>query len=170
VEATTPLFRIVDTRRLRVRADVAESDADEVPAGALATITSTSGSTRCAGRVEAHAPAVDARTRTVPFRVSLEAACGELHEGAYVDVSIERRAAPGRKLWVVPRDAVVSIDDATLVFVAGNESNAFEPRLVRVSEYGGPVVYLEDGVREGERVVSKGALLLKGEFIRARLE
>lgn len=56
-----------------------------------------------------------------------------------------------------------------MVFVAV-ERGEFEPRSVRVAEWAGPRVFLEDGVNEGESVVERGALLLKGELMRSRLE
>lgn len=170
VQATAPLFRVVDPSRLLVRADVPESDADEVPEGASALVTSMSAATRCPARVESHAPAVEASTRTVPFRVRLDAGCAEFHEGAFVDVSIQRAAATGHELLTVPRDAVVSIDDVPNVFVAAEVAGKFRAKTVRIAEYGGPVAFVEDGLDVNDRIVNQGALLLKGELVRARLE
>jgi hypothetical protein len=34
----------------------------------------------------------------------------------------------------------------------------------------GPLVFIEDGVTEGELVVDRGVILLKGELLRAELE
>ena len=170
VEATQALIRVVDTTRLHVRADVAENDADQIALGARATIQGSLKGTSCAGSVETHAPEVNARTRTVPFRVVLSKDCGNFHEGGFVDVSIERKTTTERKLVAVPRNAVVSIDEVPVVFVPTGKADEFKPKTVRVSEYGGPVVFLEDGVREGDEIVDKGALLLKGELMRSRLE
>lgn len=170
VEATAPLFRIVDTSRLLARADVTESEADLVAEGARATLSVAGKPLACEARVESHAPHVDDKTRTVPFRIRLGAKCGEFHAGAFVDVAIERTATGHRKLISLPRDAVVSVDEVPMVFVAAEGIGRFEPRSVRVAEYAGPRVFLEDGVKVGERVVEHGALLLKGELMRSRLE
>ena len=47
-----------------------------------------------------------------------------------------------------------------MVFVAVEGVGRFEARSVRVAEYAGPRVFLDDGVQVGERVVERGALLL----------
>jgi cobalt-zinc-cadmium efflux system membrane fusion protein len=170
VEATAPLFRLVDTGRLMARADVAENDADLVSEGASATLSVAGKPLACEAKVESHAPHVDDKTRTVPFRIRLGANCGELHAGAFVDVAIERASAGDKQLISLPRDAVVSVDEVPMVFVAVEGVGRFEARSVRVAEYAGPRVFLDDGVQVGERVVERGALLLKGELMRSRLE
>ncbi len=168
VEATAPLFRIVDTARLEVRADVAEADASAVRDGVQASLTPATGGTTCTGVVGSHAPSVNPSTRTVPFRIVPSDGCSGLIEGSFVDVAIERGGAGGDKLVSVPRDAVVSVDGVPTVFVA--EGPAFRAQSVRVARYAGPHVYLEDGVRPGASVVVRGALLLKGELLRSELE
>lgn len=171
VDPTTPLFRIIDTSRLVARADVPESDADLVPEGARVTVTSLSKATSCSGTIESHAPAVNPATRTVPFRVRLSAGCGEFHEGAFVDVAIERSPTDGKPRVLLPRAAVVSVNEVPVVFVRTNEKSAtFAVRPVRGVTYLGPLVFVDDGVVEGEFVVERGAILLKGELIRAELQ
>jgi len=160
----------VDTRRLLVRADVPENDAGNVEDGALVTVTMPGKSDSCTGKVEGRTPSVDPDTRTVPFRVRLGEGCGILLEGGFVDVAVERPAAGAKKLVAVPRDAVVTIDDVPLVFVQRDAAHEFEPVTVRVAEFGGAWVFLEDGVKDSDKVVDKGALLLKGELMRSRLE
>ena len=53
--------------------------------------------------------------------------------------------------------------------VAGREGD-FERRTVRVTSTFGADSVIESGVAEGERIVISGALLLKGELLRAELE
>ncbi len=47
---------------------------------------------------------------------------------------------------------------------------AFVSRTLQIVDHGGPEVIVVSGVDEGERVVTAGALLLKGELLRAELE
>jgi len=171
VDATTPLFRIIDTSRLVARADVPESDADLVPEGARATVASMSKATSCAGIAESHAPVVNVATRTVPFRVRLSPGCGEFHEGAFVDVAIERSPTNGKLRIALPRAAVVSINEVPVVFVqSGEKAGTFAMRAVRGVTYLGPLAFVDEGVAEGDLVVERGAILLKGELMRAELQ
>lgn len=170
VDPLTALFRVIDTRALLVRADVPESEADLVPERAEATIRSLSKATTCRGLVESHAPAVDSITRTVPFRVHLGKDCGHFHEGAFVDVAVERTTGKTHELVAVPRDSVVNVNEVPMVFVQRKPAHTFTARPVRVSRYTGPLVFIEAGVSEGEAVVDRGAILLKGELLSAELE
>jgi cobalt-zinc-cadmium efflux system membrane fusion protein len=169
VEASTPLFRIVATEQLTVRVDVPEGVAHAVVPGSRATLVSPSGAS-CSGVVDGHTPWVDPRTRTVPFRIVPEQTCDAMHEGAFLDVSLVRAGEQRVELPVLPRDAIVTIDEVPVVFVAGAREGEFVMRTVRVAEYAGTTVFVEDGLKPGERVVVEGALLLKGELLRARLE
>ena len=171
VDATTPLFRIIDTSRLVARADVPESDADLVPERARATVASMSKVTSCAGTVESHAPVVNAATRTVPFRVRLSPGCGEFHEGAFVDVAIDRSPTDGKPRIALPRAALVSIDEVPVVFIQTDaKAGTFAVRAVRGVTYLGPLVFVDEGIAAGELVVERGGILLKGELMRAELQ
>jgi cobalt-zinc-cadmium efflux system membrane fusion protein len=170
VDPMTPLFRVVDTSRLVARAEVPESDADLVPAGTRATVASLSKATSCAATVESHAPLVNASTRTVPFVVRLGPACGEFHEGAFVDVAIERASTGDKPRIGLPRDALTRVNDVPVVFVQAEKPGSFVARPVRGVTFLGPLVFIEDGVTEGELVVDRGVILLKGELLRAELE
>jgi membrane fusion protein, heavy metal efflux system len=168
VDATAPLLRVVDPRRLQLRVEVAEDVADEVADGSRAVLVARGGKS-CDGTVQSHAPVVDPKTRTVPFRIVQSAACGDLHEGAFFDVTLERAGRKRLELPAVPRDAVVSIDEVPVVFIAGSRPGDYTMRSIRVAEYAGPTVYVDDGLSGGELVAVSGALLLKGEILRARL-
>jgi cobalt-zinc-cadmium efflux system membrane fusion protein len=171
VDATTPLFRIIDTSRLVARADVPESDADLVPEGARATVASMSKVTSCAGTVESHAPIVNAATRTVAFRVRLSPGCGEFHEGAFVDLAIDRSPTDGKPRIALPRAAVVTINEVPVVFIqTDGKAGKFAVRPVRGVTYLGPLVFVDEGIAEGELVVERGTILLKGELMRAELQ
>jgi membrane fusion protein, heavy metal efflux system len=170
VNPMTPLFRIVDTSRLVARAEVPESDADVVPVGARATVASLSKATSCAATVESHAPVVNVATRTVPFLIRMGSACGEFHEGAFVDVAIERASTGAKTRIGLPRDAVISVNEVPVVFVQAEKPGSFLARPVQGVTFLGPLVFIDSGVTEGELVVDRGAILLKGELLRAELE
>ena len=178
VDEGTKLFRIVAPERLVVRADVPESEAKQVVVGARASFRSAA-MAECVGTLELYAPTVDRERRTVPFRVRPEPSCRDLIDGAYVDVSLQRSTDGGHMLATVPRLAVVEIDAVPVVFVdaapgqrarTGAQKAEFFMRTVRVRSYAGDIAFVEDGVKTGERVVSRGAILLKGEHMRSELE
>lgn len=170
VEAGAVLFRIVDAARLLVRADVPESDAGDVALGSVATIVWPAQGARCSGSVESRAPSVDPTTRTIPYRVLPAPGCPELVEGGFVDVVLSRRSTSQTNLVAVPRDAVVEVEGVPVVFVAGNRPGEFTMRTIRVARLASAKAYVEDGIATDDAVVVKGAILLKGELMRAALE
>jgi len=70
----------------------------------------------------------------------------------------------------VSRDAIVEIDGVPVAFVALDTPGDFRLTTLVVARHGEVTSYVEKGLREGERVVVRGALLLKGEWMRSRLE
>jgi len=70
----------------------------------------------------------------------------------------------------IPKEAVVDVRGAALVFVATPERGVFVGRAVRVGAATSDDVTIEDGLTEGESVVVSGAILLKGELLRTELE
>ena len=170
VDAGVRLFRIVNSEKLLVRADVPENDAADIHEGTEATLVWAARNESCKGSIESRAPSVDPTTRTVPFRVRPRVGCPELVEGGFVDVTMTRVAAAGQALVALPRDALVEMDAVPVVFVATAQAGAFRSATVRVARFTSSTVYLEDGVLPGDSVVVKGAILLKGELMRAALE
>jgi cobalt-zinc-cadmium efflux system membrane fusion protein len=170
VSAGARLFRIVNGQKLLVRADVPENDAADIHESSEAGLAWTARGVSCKGVVESRSPSVDPMTRTVPFRVRPEATCPELVEGGFVEVTLPRPPAGGQTLVVVPRDALVELDAVPVVFVGTPNAAQFRAVAVRVARVTSGNAYLEDGVKAGEPVVVRGAILLKGELMRAALE
>lgn len=170
VDSGARLFRIVNGETLLVRADVPENDAADIHEGTEATLVWAARNESCKGVVASRAPSVDPATRTVPFRVHPNPGCPDLVEGGFVDVTIPRPASGGQQLVAVPRDALVEMDAVPVVFVAATRPGEFRAAAVRVARLTSTTVYLEEGVRPGDSVVVKGAILLKGELMRAALE
>lgn len=171
VSSDSVLFRLVNPAQLVVRADVPEVHAGAVAVGAPATVFLAA--RHCAGVIESSARSVDPMRRTVAFRVRPGASCGGLIEGAFVDVELPRRgsgAAKAKQHVVVPRDAVVELGGVPAVFIATPERGRFEVRSIRPERTTEHAVYVARGLDGSEQVVTVGAILLKGEWMRASLE
>jgi cobalt-zinc-cadmium efflux system membrane fusion protein len=170
VDAGARLFRIVNGEKLLVRADVPENDAADIHEGSEATLVWAARKESCKGTVDSRAPSVDPTTRTVPFRVRPNPDCPQLVEGGFVDVTLPRPTTTAPSLIALPRDAVVEMDAVPVVFVATSRPGEFRAATVRIARLTSSTAYVEDGVQPGQSVVVKGAILLKGELMRAALE
>jgi RND family efflux transporter MFP subunit len=111
----TQLLVVVDTRNLRIEAQVLEHDLPLVRAGGEALVTSVGAPGRVIrGRVDAVLPLVDSTTRAGRAIVRVTGD-GTLRPGMYADVQLEATRLRGRRL--VPTRAVIERDGRPLVFV-----------------------------------------------------
>jgi RND family efflux transporter MFP subunit len=106
---------VVDTRRLRVEAQVLEHDLPLIRVGGEAIVTSAGAPDRpLRGRVDALLPLVDSVARSGRAIVRLTGD-GTLRPGMYADVQLEATRLRNRRL--VPARAVIERDGRPLVFV-----------------------------------------------------
>ena len=164
------LFKIVasGTGRVAILARIAETS-KVPPAGTKAMLSPRGGGDACGGVSTGALGSVDDQTRTTAVRVEPDATCKWLVAGAYVDVTFPGIAAAEAPVLIVPRDAVLDVAGVPSAFVAGAVEGEYTVRGLRVRAGEGPEVVVEAGLAAGERVVVSGALLLKGEMMRAEL-
>jgi len=165
-----PLFHLVSTAHAWVRARLPET-APPLPEGTAATLRPREGAAAdaptCRARVVASFGWVDEH-RTVPLRVAPLGECPALEVGRYVDVLVTTTSAVGSGV-VVSKEAAVEYKGTTVVFVESG-AGRFVARPVRLGASTASEVVVESGVAPSERVVTTGAILLKGELLRAELE
>jgi cobalt-zinc-cadmium efflux system membrane fusion protein len=100
-------------------------------------------------------------TKTVRIRSRIDNHNGQLKANMLVTGFLEIPASPG--CTVVPRLAMVSVDGADYAFVEKPGSDGtlrFERRKVRVAQEAHDEVVLKEGLTPGERVATRGSLLL----------
>ena len=115
VSGSQQLLTVVDTRNLRIEAQVLEHDLPLVRVGGEATVTSAGAPGRTIrGRIDAVLPLVDSLTRAGRAIVRV-VGDGTLRPGMYADVQLEATRLPSRRL--VPARAVIERDGRPLVFI-----------------------------------------------------
>lgn len=163
VSAGQQLLTAVDTRGLRIEAQVLEHDLPFVKVGGEARVTSSGAPGRVLrGRIDAVLPIVDSVTRSGRAIVRVTGD-GVLRPGMYADVQLEATRLRGRRL--VPSRAVIERDGRPLVFVVRDgraqwtyivpgRSNGTETEVLPDSTTG------EIPVKAGEPVIVEGHLTL----------
>jgi membrane fusion protein, heavy metal efflux system len=165
------LYRVVTTSSRVVLAHVPEARVSEVDLGAKAVVRArehaAGAGEPCDGTAERATTLVD-EDRTVLVRVRLDEGCTLKTAGRSLTVGLTLANAETRApVLLVPVAAVVELRGKHVVFVQARDRNAFVWRAVRLGAPFGDRVAVEDGVQEGERVVVRGTVLLKGEVVRA---
>lgn len=158
------LFHIADRRSLWLELRVPESEAVRLatPGGASFNVDGieegfdiVAGNN---GRLVAVGGAVDAVTRTVPVVFEFAQPDARLRIGMAVKAQVFSGAA--RAAVAIPTAAVLDENGVATVFVmTGGES--FARRQVRLGSRDGDWVEVVDGLEPGQRVVSRGAYLVK---------
>jgi len=172
VSADKTVLRVTSRAGIFVHARLPETAGSAPAVGAEASALPRGASNRapCRLGVVAIVGVVDAPTRTTRVRLAPREGCAWLTPGAYVDVRFDTPPAPGVEApVVVPREAVTDLRGAPCIFVAEPERGAFRARLVHQGLATAEDVVIDDGLAPGEVVATSGALLLKGQLLRAEL-
>ncbi|MBP2238825.1 Cu(I)/Ag(I) efflux system membrane fusion protein [Sinorhizobium kostiense] len=160
-EAGDVLFRIADTSRVWVIADVPEYDAMSIRKGATATVRVRNLPGKVfEGTVDLIYPELQAQTRTAKVRIELSNGEGLLLANMYADVEIA--SGEPNPVVAVPNSAVIDTGDRQVVFVDKGDGR-FEPRDVTLGPRGDDRTEITKGVEPGEKIVVSANFLLDAE-------
>jgi len=154
------LFRLADLSVVWAVADVPEGDLPRIAVGEGATVRPRGSERSYAGRISLVYPTINPTTRTARVRVELPNPDGALLPDMYADVEIA--TGDGRPVLAVPDGAVIDGGDRPTVIVDKGEGR-LEPRSVRTGRRGGGYVAIEEGVSDGDRVVTSANFLIDAE-------
>lgn len=158
------LFTVADLDMLQVVADLYERDLSLVKEGQFAKVT-----------VEAYAgldfPAtvatigdvVDPTTRTIKLRAWVNNEAHKLKPEMFARLHIE--IGDSAQILTIPREAILEADGKQFVYVM-EAPDRYVKREVKVAGASGDQARIIDGLRSGERIVVKGAVLIKGQEVK----
>jgi len=158
VSQNAPIADVVDISLVRLVANIVEKDLRRIESKqpAKVEVDAFPGET-FSGRVARVAPVLDPATRTAQIEVEIPNPGNRLKPGMYARVilTIEQRA----KALTVPSNALVNIEGRRGVFLAQNNTAAFQPVEVGIEE--AARVEVLSGLKDGDRVITTGAAALQ---------
>lgn len=158
----TLLYEIASLDRVWVTASVDARDLIRVRRGAPASFRAADAPARSA-TVTWIEPVASLETRTARVRVELQNPGGLLRPGAVGELEITTAAPAGEaEALHVPRDAVIDTGARQYVFIDRGEGR-YEPRIVSLGPLDAEGYPVRDGLRAGERVVTRGTFLVDAE-------
>jgi len=154
------VFVIADLRTVWIDLAVYQRDIGRVTVGREAHVSAGHGFVETTGTIGYVTPIVDEETRTATARIVLPNRDGSWLPGMFVTgkVVVERAEVP----VAVPRTALFTVDDRTVLFV--EDEDGFEPKPVTVGRSGEARVEILSGIGPGDRYVSRGGFTLKAEL------
>jgi cobalt-zinc-cadmium efflux system membrane fusion protein len=158
LSAAQPLCTIADISRVWAVGDIYEKDLTAARAGEPAKVTLDAYPGQSwKGRVSAVADAVDPNTRTLHVRVVLPNPGGKLKPAMFGSIRLLRSTSHG---IVVPSTAVIREGNMAYVFVSDGNGR-YQRRTVTLGRTFGDSIEIASGLKPGETVVTRGALLLR---------
>ena len=158
------LFTVADLDMLQVVADVYERDLALVKEGQFAKV-----------KVEAYPeidfPAtvasigdvVDPTSRTIKLRAWVNNQDHRLKPEMFARLHLQ--IGDATRILVVPKEAVLESDGKQFVYVV-DDANRYTKREVKVSNFTPDQMRVLEGLTPGQRIVTKGAVLIKGQEVK----
>ena len=158
---TTPLFIVSDPKKLWVNIEVPEKDLHKISLGQHLNIEASAYPHEAfKAKVILIAKVLDPDTRRVVVRCDIDNTDEKLKPQMYIYAT----PLDGEENFpFVPNDAVITEGVKNFIFVE-RSPGVIEKRNIKIVHQGHINSFISEGVHEGERVVTTGALLLNSEF------
>lgn len=157
-DTSAPLLTIADLSTVYMAADVPESQIRLVTRGERVDISlSAYPNEAFTGTVARIADTVDPQTRTIKVRAELRNPGGRLRPEMFGQM---RHEESFRQVPFIPAGAVIQSDKQNIVY-REKQAGVFEPVVVTFGKQHNGKVPVLSGLREGDRVVVDGTMLLK---------
>jgi cobalt-zinc-cadmium efflux system membrane fusion protein len=114
------------------------------------------------GKITYIGDVLDPVTRTMKLRLELPNAQFRLKPGMFASIRVY--SEPQNGVIIVPEAAVQHVGQRQFVFVQ-RDAKSFEVREVTLGKSNGRLATILNGLREGERVATRGAFTLKSELL-----
>jgi membrane fusion protein, heavy metal efflux system len=159
VSAGSVLFRVVDVAQVHVVGQVPEAEAARARLTHAAEIEIAGQPDRTpTGRLVSVGSVLDPQSRTLPITFAFDNRSFRLPVGQTLFLHLLMDTTAPRP--VVPAAAIVDDAGRPIVFVQ-LEGETFERRAVALGPRSGDLVQITEGVKPGDRVVTKGAYLVR---------
>lgn len=158
------LFTVADLSTLQVIADVYERDLALVKAGQVATVAVEAyPRTAFPAVVALIGDVVDPNTRTIKVRAWVTNEAHKLKPEMFARLSLH--VGDEATFLTIPKEAVLEIEGKQFVYVVEQEGH-YVRREIKVATVSGGQMRILEGLNAGERIVTKGAVLVKEQALK----
>lgn len=168
VERSTELGEIENLATVWVVAQVSDKQIGAARAGTVAQVSVSAYPGRIfSGVVQSVGSRLDPKTRSMPVQILVDNSGSQLRSG--MSATVRLGVGASTQAVVVPRSAIIEDGDKRKLYIA-EDGGKFEERTVTLGRVQGEFVEVLEGVAIGDRVVSKGAFVLKSEKVKGELK
>ena len=163
-DAGQVLFTIADLDRLQVVADVYERDLALVKVSQVARVNVEAyPDVDFAAVVASIGDVVDPNSRTIKVRAWVDNQDHRLKPEMFARLRLD--IGDANPFLTIPKEAVVEVDGKYFVYLV-EPNGEYVKREVRVSNVSSSMVRVLQGLSPGQRIVTKGAVLVKGQEVK----
>ena len=152
-DITTPILEIAEVRALNMLASMTAEDGMQVRTGMPAHITAPDVPNRVFAGTVLNVGQVDPQTNLLSVRLSVSNARGALRTGTFAAAEIVVRTNP--RAFAVPKQAIVTKEGKSVVFVVVRDNVAHQKEVVVGAEHDGVVEILK-GIAPTDVVIRLG--------------
>ena len=165
------LFTVADLSTLWLMVDIYEQDLGKVRTGIQVKLSvSAYPGKEFKGRISYLSDVMDAKTRMVKARVTIDNRNGSLKPGMFATASIDSvKDSRAEKVIAVSEEAVFLDGAERYVFIHEGDGT-FVVRRVSVGPASGLKIEIKEGLKVGDTVVTKGVFALKSELKKETLQ
>jgi cobalt-zinc-cadmium efflux system membrane fusion protein len=174
VEANTTAFKIMNTSTLWADGQIYEKDLTKLNGKPkIEFTTSAYPNERFKGEIILVGQTIDEHSRTIKVRATLNNPGYRLKPQMFGEMFIP--IGGSIKGIVVPGDAIIKENGKSYLFTVENDSTlptgrqAFKKQLVEIGSELGGKVEIKNGLKVGDKIVSKGVFFLKSELLKETL-
>ncbi|MEJ5352591.1 MAG: efflux RND transporter periplasmic adaptor subunit [Melioribacteraceae bacterium] len=167
VETNTNAFRIINTNIVWADGQIYEKDILKIfgkPSIEFSTTSIPNQSFK--GKVIYIGQVVDEHTRTIKIRAEIQNTANKLKPNMFGEMLIPLSSEA--KGIVIPSESVIKDNDESYVFVVENDTT-FRKQIVKTGVELNSSVEVIEGLKFGDKVVSKGAFFIKSEMMKESL-
>lgn len=163
-DSSQVVFTVADLDRLQVVADVYERDLALVKEGQTAKVTVEAyPDVNFPATVASIGDVVDPTSRTIKLRAWVNNKDHRLKPEMFARLHIQ--VGESTPLLIIPREAVLEVDGKQFVYVV-EAADRYVKREVKVSTISPDQVRVLEGLTSGQRIVTKGAVLIQGQEVK----
>lgn len=168
VDATTTAFKVINTGTVWIDGQIYEQDIDKVTNNSkVRFIAGSNDRSKVDGRIIYVGQTVNDETRTILIRAEFKNPGNLLKPQMFGELQI--KTGSKAKAILVPEESIVKEADQSYLFVQTSDST-FERRDIVIGLASDNLVEVKEGIKDGEKIVTKGVFYLKSELKKDELE
>ncbi|MBE9034903.1 efflux RND transporter periplasmic adaptor subunit [aff. Roholtiella sp. LEGE 12411] len=162
-DAGGKLMTIVNDRRVFATANIYEKDLNLVRQNQQVRVKATGTNRTFTGKIAVIGSVVQGETRVVPVKAEVDNSSSQLKPGMFAQLEVLTDQTT-KSLLAIPSDAVVEANGKNIVFVQNGDG--YEAVEVTLGKTSGDMVEVENGLFDGDRIVTNNAVLVYGQSLR----